>query len=214
MHRRELLVKKENQSTGVARQYCGQIGKKENCQSGVFLNYATPKGQGLVETKLYLPQQWFEQTYAKKHDECQIPKETTSQTKNEIATQMIDKLISENQFTVRWVGCDAAFGCDHDYLVDYPIQYTTLPRLEKTSVSTLNPLWICPQSARTGRRVKHPRALEAPIRIQELTLDESIVWERRVLAQGTKGPIIADIKCVRALSCRKIKQVLVPLAPI
>jgi len=87
-------------------------------------------------------------------------------------------------------GCDAAFGCDHDFLDRLPdtVYYFAAVR-ENECIYLSTHCGYAPNPPGRGRRVKHPRALEAPIRIQELTLDESIVWERRVLAQGTKGPI-------------------------
>ena len=48
--------KKGKDSAGVARQYCGRLGKKENCQAGVFVSYASESGIGLVDSKLYLPE--------------------------------------------------------------------------------------------------------------------------------------------------------------
>lgn len=48
--------KKGNESAGVARQYCGRLGKIANCQSGVFLGYASGKGYGLLDSKLYVPE--------------------------------------------------------------------------------------------------------------------------------------------------------------
>jgi len=43
----------------VKRQYCGRVGKTENCQSGVFLAFAGDNGYGLVDYELYLPKEWF-----------------------------------------------------------------------------------------------------------------------------------------------------------
>src|SRR5215475_4403024 len=50
--------KKGNASCGVARQWCGRLGKVENCQVGIFLAYVTPHGATLVDRRLYLPQDW------------------------------------------------------------------------------------------------------------------------------------------------------------
>ena len=58
------FVKKGRHSAGVKRQYCGRLGKTENCQSGVFLAYAGNHGYGLVDYQLYLPQEWFGESYA------------------------------------------------------------------------------------------------------------------------------------------------------
>lgn len=51
--------KQGKMSVGVKRQHCGQLGKKANCQAGVFLGYASRKGYTLVDCRLYLPQEWL-----------------------------------------------------------------------------------------------------------------------------------------------------------
>src|SRR5436309_2382327 len=50
--------KRGDHSVGVQRQYCGAVGKVENCQVGVFLGYVTPKGRALLDRALYLPKEW------------------------------------------------------------------------------------------------------------------------------------------------------------
>jgi SRSO17 transposase len=52
------FVKKGTKSVGVQRQYSGTAGRRENCQIGVFLNYASPKGRTFLDRELYLPQSW------------------------------------------------------------------------------------------------------------------------------------------------------------
>src|SRR5215471_14246611 len=52
------LVKKGTRSAGVQRQYSGTAGRVENCQLGVFLAYASPKGRALIDRELYLPRSW------------------------------------------------------------------------------------------------------------------------------------------------------------
>lgn len=52
------FLKKGIKSAGVQRQYTGTAGKRENCQIGVFLTYATPQAHVLVDRELYLPQSW------------------------------------------------------------------------------------------------------------------------------------------------------------
>src|SRR5215475_2840245 len=56
------FVKKGQNSVGVARQYCGTLGKVENCQVGVFAGYASRKGYALVDKRLFLPETWFSPT--------------------------------------------------------------------------------------------------------------------------------------------------------
>ena len=50
--------KQGKQSVGVARQYCGALGKVANCQVGVFLAHVGPRGRALVDKRLYLPPEW------------------------------------------------------------------------------------------------------------------------------------------------------------
>src|SRR3954453_19397511 len=52
------FVKKGNRSVGVKRQWCSPLGKKENCQVGVFLAYVSPQGYALLDRRLYLPEDW------------------------------------------------------------------------------------------------------------------------------------------------------------
>lgn len=211
------FVKKGAKSAGVARQYCGRLGKKENCQSGVFLSYASQKGYGLIEEKLYLPKHWFEDSFKEKRDSCQIPKDTEFQTKNQIAAQMLNKLISEEQFPVKWVGCDAAFGCDHDFLDSLPNTVCYFASVRETEyIFTSTPTMVMPKnSSGLGRKIKHARVLDVrPVCIKTLVDDEVVVWQRRVITLGSKGSVVADIKCVRVVSCRRINNFFVAGVPI
>ena len=54
------FLKQGDDSTGVKRQYCGEVGKVANCQAGVFLGYASSKGYALLDRRLYIPQEWLE----------------------------------------------------------------------------------------------------------------------------------------------------------
>ena len=52
------VLKQGKASVGVARQWCGRAGKVDNCQVGVYLGYVTRKEHALVDTRLYLPEEW------------------------------------------------------------------------------------------------------------------------------------------------------------
>lgn len=83
--------KKGNKSEGVAKQYCGRLGKVENCQSGVFLGYTSEKGYGLIDCQLYMPQKWFSEDYKELRKENLVPENLVFQTKQEIALSLITK---------------------------------------------------------------------------------------------------------------------------
>jgi SRSO17 transposase len=64
-------------AVGVDRQYSGTAGRLENCQIGVFLGYASPKGHALIDRRLYLPKDWAED--AERWKETDAPDESPSQ---------------------------------------------------------------------------------------------------------------------------------------
>ena len=82
------FVKKGTESVGVQRQYCGRVGKKENCQVGVFLVGVTPAGTALLEQQLYLPKCWAGD--ARRRDKTAVPEEIAFQTKPQIGIELVD----------------------------------------------------------------------------------------------------------------------------
>lgn len=110
------FVKKGNNSAGVTRQHCGCLGKVENCQAGVFLSYASANGYGLLDGRLYIPKAWFGDDYRQKRERCQMPPTLTFKTKNVMASEMINEAVKSGTVKAKWIGCDAAFGCDHKFL--------------------------------------------------------------------------------------------------
>ncbi len=190
--------KKGTHSVGVARQYCGRLGKTENCQAGVFVGYATSKGYGLVNRALYMPKEWFGDEKAAMRQKCKVPEALTFQTKNEIAQQMIHQAVESGKFPVKWIGCDAAFGCDHNFLRGLPegVCYFAAVK-ENELVFTQRPDMVLPKR----QNAKHSRPSFPPVSVKSIAADDNIPWDERVLALGTKGPIQAQIKCIRCVAC-------------
>ena len=199
------FVKKGKHSAGVKRQYCGRLGKTENCQSGVFLAYAGKNGYGLVDCELYLPQEWFSQDFAQLYKECRIPEDKEFSTKNEIAQRMLNRAMRSGLFQARWIGCDAAYGNDHDFLdgLELPkgVWYFAATNA-KEQVFREYPEMFYPERGR-GRPRKHPVLSGKPVSVQEIAEEPSIPWETVVLAEGAKRPIMAERKCIRCFACRK-----------
>ena len=210
------FAKKGNESVGVTRQYCGRLGKTDNCQSGVFLSYATEKGIGLLDSRLYLPKVWFQEKYDQKRIDCQIPEDITFQTKNEMAKEMINDIIASQLFNIKCIGLDAAFGSDGTLLDSIPeeVYYFASVR-ENEHIFREMPEVITPSNdSGRGGRFKHPRSTEPPVHIKTIIDDESIPWIKRTISEGTKGSVIAEIKCLRCISCRKENRLFVPKSEI
>jgi SRSO17 transposase len=101
------FVKKGRHSAGVARQYTGTIGKVENCQIGVFLGYASPLGQGLVDRELYLPQAWTNDP--ERCRQAGIPEDRGFATKPQLARQLLARAFAAG-IPAQWVTGDCVYG--------------------------------------------------------------------------------------------------------
>ena len=79
--------KKGTASVGVQRQWCGRLGKVENCQIGVFLGYVSDAEHALVDFRLYLPREWAKDRKHRK--KCRVPKEVRYRTRHELSLEML-----------------------------------------------------------------------------------------------------------------------------
>jgi len=195
--------KKGRNSVGVARQYCGNTGKTDNCQSGVFVGYVSEKGHGLIDTQLYMPEQWFGEDHEELRQQNLVPEDLLFQTKNEIASDLIKKV--HHHFPARWIGCDASFGSDNAFLNSLPSSLTYFADVKSTSKVFLEKpeIGIPPYSGR-GKRPTKPKVLTShlPISISELEKSDNIEWTVVNLGEGSKGPLLAHVACMRVYPSR------------
>lgn len=177
--------KKGSHSVGVARQWCGRLGKVDNCQVGVFMGYASRTEQALVDMRLYLPEEWTKDR--KRRKECGIPKEVRFQTRHELVLQMLDE--KGHLLPHAWITGDDEMGRpawfrralderSETYLLAVPSN-TTIRDLEAEPP---------PYSGR-GRQPKPPFQ-------QVRAWCESLprcAWTRLKVRDGDKGPLMVDI---------------------
>jgi SRSO17 transposase len=104
------FLKKGTKSVGVQPQYSGTAGKKENCQIGVFLCYASEKGAAFVDRALYLPKKSWAND-AERRAEAGIPKDVEFATKPELARGMLKRAF-EAEVPAAWVTGDTIYGSD------------------------------------------------------------------------------------------------------
>jgi SRSO17 transposase len=103
------FIKKGTRSAGVQRQYSGTAGRVENCQLGVFLAYAGPRGRALIDRELYLPRSWTDD-----RDRCReagVPDSVRFATKPELARLMLSRALDAG-VPAAWVTADEAYGKD------------------------------------------------------------------------------------------------------
>ncbi|MGL4554308.1 MAG: IS701 family transposase, partial [Gemmataceae bacterium] len=79
--------KKGTHSAGVARQWCGRLGKVDDCQVGIHLAYASRQEHALVDVRLYLPREWTRSR--KRLNEAGVPRDVRFRTRHELALQML-----------------------------------------------------------------------------------------------------------------------------
>ena len=150
--------KQGRKSAGVARQYCGRLGKVANCQAGMFLAYVSLLGRALVDKRLYLPESWTSDK-----DRCAaagVPEERRGyRSKTELALEMLERAVEVGHMRAGWVAADDAFGMSPSfreglaalgmcYVLDVPAGFTVWPveperpvRRIRAGDSPANPGW-------------------------------------------------------------------------
>src|SRR5260370_1410946 len=103
------FVKKGKKSAGVARQYSGTAGRRENSQIGVFLLYASSRGAAFLDRALYVPEEWTSDRVRCR--DAGIPDEVPFATKGELAKQMLSRAF-ESRMPASWVVGDTVYGYD------------------------------------------------------------------------------------------------------
>ena len=177
-------------SVGVARQYCGRLGKVANCQAGMFLAYVSPLGRALVDKGLYLPESWTSDDA--RCEAAGVPKERQGyRSKTELALELLQRALERGHLQAGWVAGDDAFGMSPSfrdglatlgmrYVLDVPAGFTVWPEeLERTS-----PAYQGRGAPRKPRLVGGQRRTMAK-RSAELP-EES--WREITVAEGSQGP--------------------------
>ena len=200
------FLKKGKESVGVSRQYCGEAGKIDNCQSGVFVGYSSKKGYGLLTSQLYMPKIWFSEEYAERRTDNLVPSDLTFKTKLQIALELIENVAKSNRFQAKWVGCDATFGSDINFLNSLPedLYYFAHIRSDARVFLEKPKVGLPPYKGRGCRPKKEtilPGQVEAG-KVSNIAKFHNIKWTSVVLDEGAKGPIIADVSAFRVYPSR------------
>ena len=199
--------KQGRKSAGVARQYCGRLGKVANCQAGMFLAYVSPLGRALVDKGLYLPKSWTSDP-----ERCAaagVPEERRSyQSKTELALAMLERALELGHLRAGWVAADDAFGMSpsfRDSLAALGMRYV-LDVPGGTPVWPLEPAWTNGEYPGSGRPRK-PRLREGQRRTMEQRSAElpEGAWREIKVAEGSQGPRSYRFSAQRVRATRKGK---------
>jgi len=204
------FIKKGQDSVGVARQYCGTLGKVDNCQVGVFAAYASRHGYALVDKRLFMPALWFSEAYAERRRKCKVPDEVAFHTKPQLAADMVKALRNEGRLPFRYVVADCLYGNSPDFLdaIDACVGVTTLVAVPADTRCWLQRPLTTEHTYTYKGEVHAKRVVASPTQtpLTVTALAESLpssAWYRRTVSEGTKGPIAYAFARTRVTLCKE-----------
>lgn len=193
------------ESVGVAWQHCGALGKIANCQASVVLAYASERGFTLVDRRLYLPEVWFEADRQARWEAWGIPEDVTFRTRTQLGGEMVQAVGARGRIPFRWVAMDEGFGKSPTLLshihAENRLFFAEIPRI--TRAWPHRPKVIQPSVPPIGRPQTHVRLAPgepASQRVDQLaTALPAKLWRPLIIHEGSKGPLLVDIACVRVV---------------
>jgi len=186
-------------SVGVARQYCGTLGKVANCQVSVTLHWSSSEASCPVGWKLYVPRQWLEDP--DRAAQAKIPPEVEYKSKSQLAMDLVDQTISWGLPT-RPVVADSLYGNEFAFrenLRDRSLFYAV--QVEPSTVAwDEDPNIELPPLNKKGRPRKYPPLASLPPAgsLRDLARDlQDNAWQALTWREGTRGPQTSRFALVR-----------------
>ena len=198
--------KKGKHSVGVTRQYCGQVGKQENCRVAVSLSVATWSSSLPIAYRLYLPKEWAEDS--ERREETEVPQEVEFQTKPDIALDQIRAAVAA-EVDCGVVLADAAYGINTEFrdgLTGLELQYVVGVQSSMTVWEPgKQPLPAKPR----GKIGRPPRLLQRstghqPVSVKQLAMSlpatafKNITWR-----EGTERKLRSRFAAVRVRAAHR-----------
>ena len=179
------FAKKGADSVGVTRQWCGRLGKVENCQVGVYMGYVSGVEHALVDVRLYLPKSWARDK--KRREKCHVPPGLRYRTRGQLALEMLDA--RGDLLPHGWVTADDELGRAAWFrrdLRDRNEQYL----LAVPGPTTIRDLETAPPAYDGFGGV--PKSRFVQVRHWCAALDDN-AWTRVEVRDGEKGPLVVEI---------------------
>jgi SRSO17 transposase len=193
------FAKKGQDSIGVAKQYCGTIGKVDNCQVGVFAAYVSENGYALVDKRLFIPEQWFTDDYLDRRQKCKLPEDTVFRTKPQLAVEMLTAVSKENVLPFKYVLADSIYGVSPEFIaaVESLPDKTYFVSVPKDTLCWLKRPMTMTKAYRWGGKTRTKTVLvdphSKPLTMEDLAQNiNDYFWYRRQVSEGTKGPIVYE----------------------
>lgn len=193
--------KKGRESVGVARQYCGQVGKQDNCRVAVSLSVTTETSSMPVAFRLYLPEVWIQDR--KRRKKTGVPASIQFQTKNAIALEQI-RQARERGIPEGVVLADAAYGID----TSFRVALTKLEMMYVVGIQSTVTVWrpgegpkpVPPRPGNLGRprKLLQREAKHQPVSVKELALSlPAEAWKTVSWRKGVKQKLRSRFAALR-----------------
>jgi SRSO17 transposase len=204
-------AKQGKHSVGVARQYSGTLGKVGNCQVGVYLAYASPRGHALIDGELYLPKEWIDDP--KRRARAGVPGSATLQTKGDLALTLLQRALKAGHLQAQWVTGDCVYGSDaglRDGLTQEGVYYVLEVRqTERVFTGSVRPHTAVPPWSGHGRKPERERLVPVSTgsnAAQSLSEIARAVppkdWRSLTVAEGAQGERRYQFFRLRVWECR------------
>jgi len=203
------FAKKGRCSAGVGRQYSGTLGRRDNCQVGVFVGYASRHGHTLVDRRLYLLEPWFDPGAAARRRRAGVPEGLEFATKPQLAAELLRAADAAGVLPFGWVTADAAYGDGHDLrqVVADLGKWYCMEVSSTAEVYQRDPAWRVP-ARRPGRGHPPSRPRPTPSSPPSVTAGDLVgglaasAWVRHRVTEGAKGPREYEFARVRVVEKR------------
>lgn len=180
--------KKGTESVGVQRQWCGRLGKVDNCQVGVLMGYVSGAEHALVNERLYLPKEWAKDK--KRRKKCKVPRDVRFQTRHDLSLEMLDEV--GPMLPHAWIAGDDEMGRNSGFrrkLREREEQYL----LAVPANTLVRDLQAEPPEYQ-GRGAKPKTPLGRADKWRASVPEEA--WTKIDVRDGEKGPLVVEIvKC-------------------
>lgn len=189
-------------SVGVKRQYCGHLGKTENCQVGVFLVATVPAGEALLDHQLYLPKEWINDRTVRK--KARVPKHIQFQTKPQLAAELIRRTVANGHVRFDWIVADDHYGQNGGFLdaLESAGQRYMVETPVTTTFWVVDPATQIPRDRGAGRPHTEPSREHVRSAREIITALSPTAWQPIKLREGAKGPLVFEYAALRVWAVR------------
>lgn len=201
------IPKKGEMSVGVARQWCGRLGKLDNCQTAVFGALSMGPHVALIDERLYLPEEWTKDK--KRCKKAGVPDDVEFKTKSQLVLEMV-RNARDRRIRFAWVGVDGGYGKEPAFLgaLEDDGEIFMADVHKDQSIYLEDPALYLPGNKGRGRTPTRLVASTPSIRVDKWVAEQpEESWQRLSFRESTKGRLQADFLVRRVWTWNKSESI-------